>query len=173
MLAHILATLNYSVIPIHKGLNQVERMSRYNEFMMSEKRILVTTNLLGRGINVQRVNLAINYDTPETSDGYLHRVTRAGRFGTEAKVLSFVSSEKDANMLTNVQEQFDVEIKKIERNSSHLCCNRMNIPKMENNHLQIPSEHEKEEMGRAESIIWAEDRMDRLCNDFEHAVFLK
>ena len=47
------------------------------------KRILVATNLFGRGMDIERVNIVFNYDMPEDSDTYLHRVARAGRFGTK------------------------------------------------------------------------------------------
>lgn len=48
-----------------------------------QQRILVATNLFGRGMDIERVNIVFNYDMPEDSDTYLHRVARAGRFGTK------------------------------------------------------------------------------------------
>jgi len=57
------------------------------------------------------VNVVFNYDMPDTSDTYLHRVGRAGRFGTKGLAVSFVSSEKDGQVLNSVQERFVVEIK--------------------------------------------------------------
>jgi ATP-dependent RNA helicase UAP56/SUB2 len=66
----------------------------------------------------QRVNIVINYDMPETdaakgngADTYLHRVGRAGRFGTKGLAVTFVSSEADSGVLNQVQERFDVDIK--------------------------------------------------------------
>jgi superfamily II DNA/RNA helicase len=53
-----------------------------SEFV-SLQRILVATNLFGRGMDIERVNIVFNYDMPEDSDTYLHRVARAGRFGTK------------------------------------------------------------------------------------------
>lgn len=50
---------------------------------VSLQRILVATNLFGRGMDIERVNIVFNYDMPEDSDTYLHRVARAGRFGTK------------------------------------------------------------------------------------------
>jgi Superfamily II DNA and RNA helicases len=50
---------------------------------VSFQRILVATNLFGRGMDIERVNIVFNYDMPEDSDTYLHRVARAGRFGTK------------------------------------------------------------------------------------------
>lgn len=54
------------------------------------QRILVATNLFGRGMDIERVNIVFNYDMPEDSDTYLHRVARAGRFGTKVRLLCFV-----------------------------------------------------------------------------------
>ena len=54
-------------------------MFRYQQFKDFQKRILVATNLFGRGMDIERVNIVFNYDMPEDSDTYLHRVARAGR----------------------------------------------------------------------------------------------
>ncbi len=62
------------------------RISRFQQFKAFEKRILVATDIFGRGIDVERVNVVINYDAPADADSYLHRVGRAGRFGTKVSV---------------------------------------------------------------------------------------
>ncbi|XP_064870908.1 ATP-dependent RNA helicase DDX39A-like [Oncorhynchus nerka] len=62
---------------------QEERLSRYQQFKDFQRRILVATNLFGRGMDIERVNIVFNYDMPEDSDTYLHRVARAVRFGTK------------------------------------------------------------------------------------------
>lgn len=74
------------------------------------QRILVATNLFGRGMDIERVNIVFNYDMPEDSDTYLHRVARAGRFGTKGLAITFVSEESDAKILNEVQDRFDVNI---------------------------------------------------------------
>ncbi len=84
---------------------------------------MVTTDLFGRGIDIERVNVVINYDFPNerdvedgaakssaASDQYLHRVGRAGRFGTKGLAISFISSENDETMLASVQQRFAVQI---------------------------------------------------------------
>ncbi|KAJ3122019.1 Suppressor of the cold-sensitive snRNP biogenesis mutant brr1-1 [Nowakowskiella sp. JEL0407] len=95
---------------IHAGLKQEERIARYNEFKNFGKRVMVATDVFGRGIDIERVNIVINYDMPDSPDTYLHRVGRAGRFGTKGLAITFVSSEEDVKTLTAVQERFEVSI---------------------------------------------------------------
>ncbi|XP_019867478.1 ATP-dependent RNA helicase WM6 [Aethina tumida] len=109
-LAQLLTEQNFPAIGIHRGMEQKERLSRYEQFKDFQKRILVATNLFGRGMDIERVNIVFNYDMPEDSDTYLHRVARAGRFGTKGLAITFVSEESDAKILNEVQDRFDVNI---------------------------------------------------------------
>jgi len=106
----LLVECNFPSIAIHSGLNQEERIGRYKQFKEFQKRIMVSTDLFGRGIDIERVNIVINYDMPDDSDSYLHRVGRAGRFGTKGLALTFVSNDEDTDVLKKVQERFDVKI---------------------------------------------------------------
>merc|ERR1712216_722759 len=106
----LLVECNFPSIAIHSGLNQEERIARYKQFKDFQKRIMVSTDLFGRGIDIERVNIVINYDMPSDSDSYLHRVGRAGRFGTKGLAISFTSGEEDADVLKKVQERFEVNI---------------------------------------------------------------
>jgi len=109
-LAQLLVDQNFPAIAIHRAMTQEERLSRYQAFKDFQKRILVATNLFGRGMDIERVNIVFNYDMPENSDTYLHRVARAGRFGTKGLSVTFVAEESDAKILNSVQERFDVSI---------------------------------------------------------------
>ena len=109
-LAQLLTDQNFPAIAIHRSMAQEERLSRYQQFKDFQKRILVATNLFGRGMDIERVNIVFNYDMPEDSDTYLHRVARAGRFGTKGLAITFVSDEGDAKTLNDVQERFEVNI---------------------------------------------------------------
>merc|ERR1711912_130630 len=106
----LLVECNFPSISVHSGLEQEERINRYKQFKEFQKRILVSTDLFGRGIDIERVNIVINYDMPEESDSYLHRVGRAGRFGTKGLAITFVSTDEDAEVLKKVQERFEVNI---------------------------------------------------------------
>ncbi|PFX14091.1 spliceosome RNA helicase Ddx39b [Stylophora pistillata] len=109
-LAQLLIEQNFPAICIHRGMEQEERLSRYKQFKDFSKRMLVATNLFGRGMDIERVNIVFNYDMPEDSDTYLHRVARAGRFGTKGLAITFVSDEKDAKILNEVQDRFEVNV---------------------------------------------------------------
>merc|ERR1712124_235668 len=106
----LLTECNFPSIAIHSGLPQEDRIARYKQFKDFQKRIMVSTDLFGRGIDIERVNIVINYDMPDESDTYLHRVGRAGRFGTKGLALSFVATDEDAEVLKAVQSRFEVNI---------------------------------------------------------------
>jgi superfamily II DNA/RNA helicase len=71
------------------------RIKRYNDFKAFKHRIMVATDIFGRGIDIEKINVVFNFDMPKDSDSYLHRVGRAGRFGTKGLAISFVSSPED------------------------------------------------------------------------------
>merc|ERR1719160_2206067 len=106
----LLVECNFPSIAIHSGLQQEERINRYKQFKEFQKRIMVSTDLFGRGIDIERVNIVTNYDMPDESDSYLHRVGRAGRFGTKGLALSFIATEEDEKILKDVQSRFEVNI---------------------------------------------------------------
>ncbi|XP_028841602.1 ATP-dependent RNA helicase DDX39A-like isoform X1 [Denticeps clupeoides] len=112
-LSQLLVEQNFPAIAIHRNMTQEERLSRYQQFKDFQRRILVATNLFGRGMDIERVNIVFNYDMPEDSDTYLHRVARAGRFGTKGLAVTFVSDETDAKILNDVQDRFEVNVSEL------------------------------------------------------------
>jgi ATP-dependent RNA helicase UAP56/SUB2 len=109
-LNRLLQDCNFPSICIHGGQKQEERIEKYKSFKDFNARILVATDLFGRGIDIERVNVVVNYDYPDDSDQFLHRVGRAGRFGTKGIAISFISSEADQEILEKVQSRFEVNI---------------------------------------------------------------
>lgn len=71
---------------------------------------MVATDVFGRGIDIERVNIVINYDMPESSDTYLHRVGRAGRFGTKGLAITFAANDEENKILKDIQDRFAVKI---------------------------------------------------------------
>jgi len=97
-------------ICIHSNLRQADRLERYKKFKEYKTRILVSTNLFGRGVDIERVNIVINFDMPSDPNEYLHRVGRAGRFGTKGLAISFVSNGEDQKVLNDVQSRFEIKV---------------------------------------------------------------
>lgn len=86
-LNRLLTDCNFPSICIHAGMRQEERIAKYKSFKDFNARILVATDLFGRGIDIERVNVVINYDFPDDSDQFLHRVVRlTGRKGDKSNV---------------------------------------------------------------------------------------
>ena len=72
------------------------------EFRSGSSRVLITTDLLARGIDVQQVSLVINYDLPTNRENYIHRIGRGGRFGRKGVAINFVTTE-DVRMLRDIE----------------------------------------------------------------------
>jgi ATP-dependent RNA helicase UAP56/SUB2 len=126
----LLRECNFPSIAVHSGVSQEERyvhpslrniptraplltnpsIRRYKEFKEFKKRICVATDVFGRGIDIERINLAINYDLSGDASSYLHRVGRAGRFGTKGLAISFVSSDGDQEVLKEIEKRFEVAL---------------------------------------------------------------
>merc|ERR1711964_233132 len=95
-----LTECNFPSIAIHSALPQDERIERYTAFKKFQKRIMVATDLFGRGIDIERVSSVM----------YLHRVGRAGRFGTKGLAITFIAGGEDTTVLNQVQTRFEVDI---------------------------------------------------------------
>ena len=78
--------------------------------MVPASNILIATGVASRGLDVKDIEVVINYDMPIESDQYLHRVGRAGRYGTKGLAISFISSQEDIKILDEVQARFEVKI---------------------------------------------------------------
>lgn len=87
-----------------------------DEFRIGTTKVLITTNVLARGIDVLGVSLVINYDVPVTREGeadpetYLHRIGRTGRFGRKGSAINFVSDSKSKLALATIEEYYEKEI---------------------------------------------------------------
>jgi len=95
---------------VHGSMSQTERLNIYQKFKNFKCRILVSTDLFGRGVDIEKVNIVINYDMPDDSDKYLHRVGRAGRFGTKGLGVSFISNNDEQTVLDSIQSRFEVKV---------------------------------------------------------------
>src|SRR5271154_5036012 len=83
-------------------MDQKERDVIMKEFRSGSSRVLIATDLLARGIDVQQVSLVINYDLPTNRENYIHRIGRGGRFGRKGVAINFVTTE-DVRMLRDIE----------------------------------------------------------------------
>jgi len=94
----------FTVSSTHGEIDQKERDAILNEFRTGSSRVLITTDLLARGIDVQQVSLVINYDLPKNPENYIHRIGRSGRFGRKGVAINFIVEEDQAAL--NELEKF-------------------------------------------------------------------
>ena len=104
-LANSLTKDNYTCACIHSDLTTSERMHIMRGFRNGEVRVLISTDLLSRGIDVQQVSLVINYDLPRNVESYIHRIGRSGRFGRKGFAINFVT-EKEFSQLEKIQNHY-------------------------------------------------------------------
>lgn len=110
---------NFTVSAIHADLPQSDRDTIMNEFRSGSSRILIATDLLARGIDVQQVSLVINYDLPANKENYIHRIGRGGRFGRKGVAINFVTDE-DVGMMREIEKFYSTQIEEMPANIGEL-----------------------------------------------------
>ncbi|THU48835.1 hypothetical protein C4D60_Mb06t03170 [Musa balbisiana] len=110
---------DHTVSATHGDMDQNTRDIIMREFRSGSSRVLVTTDLLARGIDVQQVSMVINYDLPTQPENYLHRIGRSGRFGRKGSAINFVTRE-DERMLFDIQRFYNVVIEELPSNVADL-----------------------------------------------------
>merc|ERR1711972_360820 len=103
---------DFTVSVIHADLNQDERSLVMRQFQSGSSRVLISTDLLARGIDVQQVSLVINYDLPRKVESYLHRIGRSGRFGRKGVAINF-ATEQDARVLRDIERYYSTQIEEL------------------------------------------------------------
>ena len=101
-----LCDANFSAECIHGDLSQDERNKIMEEFRNGTCRILISTDLLSRGIDIQQVSLVINYDIPNNIESYIHRIGRSGRFGRKGTAINFVT-RYDVKKISEIEEYYN------------------------------------------------------------------
>ncbi|RSH83508.1 RNA helicase [Apiotrichum porosum] len=106
---------NFTVSSMHGEMVQKERDAIMSEFRSGQSRVLITTDVWARGIDVQQVSLVINYDLPSSRENYLHRIGRSGRFGRKGVAINFVTTE-DVRILRDLEQYFSTQIDEMPMN---------------------------------------------------------
>jgi len=116
-LSRRLADNNFAVATIHGEMPQEERTEIVEKFRRGDSRILLSTDLLSRGIDVQQVSIVINYDIPYSIENYIHRIGRSGRFGRKGVAINFVT-HVDIGKLHDIQKFYHTMIEELPENFS-------------------------------------------------------
>lgn len=103
---------DFTVSSMHGDMDQKSREMIMREFRSGSTRVLITTDLLARGIDVQQVSLVINYDLPATKENYIHRIGRSGRFGRKGVAINFVTSS-DVEQLKEIEKHYNTQIEEM------------------------------------------------------------
>ena len=109
----------YPVDFIHGEISKDERESKLLDFKNGKTRLLLSTDLLARGIDVQQLNLVINYDLPRSKETYIHRIGRSGRYGRKGVAINLVG-QRDQRSLSEIQEHYKVTIDDLPQNLSEI-----------------------------------------------------
>ncbi|XP_077988006.1 eukaryotic initiation factor 4A-I-like isoform X2 [Glandiceps talaboti] len=110
---------DFTVSAMHGDMDQKERDIIMKEFRTGSSRVLITTDLLARGIDVQQVSLVINYDLPANRENYIHRIGRGGRFGRKGVAVNFVTHE-DERALKDLEQFYNTAIEEMPMNVADL-----------------------------------------------------
>eukprot|EP01071_Lankesteria_metandrocarpae_P008242 Lankesteria_metandrocarpae@DN4912_c0_g1_i1.p1 len=108
-LADRMTAADFTVSQMHGEMQQKERELIMKEFRSGSSRVLITTDLLARGIDVQQVSVVINYDLPSSLENYIHRIGRSGRFGRKGVAINFVTAEDNAQ-LKDIEKHYNTQI---------------------------------------------------------------
>ena len=101
---------DFSVGCMHSSLTKDERYKVLQSFMSGNENILISSNIIARGIDIQQVNLVINFDIPNNVHTYLHRIGRSGRWGRKGNAINFVS-ERDIDNMRKIENHYKITIK--------------------------------------------------------------
>jgi len=109
----------FTVSAMHGEMDQGQREVIMKEFRSGSSRVLIATDLLARGIDVQQVSLVINYDLPPSKENYIHRIGRGGRFGRKGVAINFVTTE-DIKMLREIEAFYNTQVDEMPLNVADL-----------------------------------------------------
>ncbi|KAG0285176.1 translation initiation factor eIF4A [Linnemannia gamsii] len=110
---------DFTVSSMHGDMEQGKREVIMQEFRSGSSRVLIATDLLARGIDIQQISLVINYDLPNEKENYIHRIGRGGRFGRKGVSINFVTSD-DTRMMREIEQFYSTQILEMPMNVADL-----------------------------------------------------
>jgi translation initiation factor 4A len=102
----------YPVCCIHSAMNKGERLHNYDQFKRGEFRVLISSNVTARGIDIQQVSTVINFDIPKCVHNYLHRIGRSGRWGRRGVGINFIT-RRDFKQLKDIEYHYNIKINEL------------------------------------------------------------
>ena len=110
---------NFPVSFIHGELTSEQRKETMSNFKSGKTRILLSTDLLSRGIDIQQLSLVINFDLPRSKETYIHRIGRSGRYGRKGVAIN-LTTDRDEGYLKELQEFYNTEINEMPANIAEI-----------------------------------------------------
>jgi len=110
---------NFTVSSMHGDMLQKERDTIMADFRGGKSRVLIATDVWGRGLDVQQVSLVINYELPNSRELYIHRIGRSGRFGRKGVAINFVKND-DIRILRDIEQFYGTQIDEMPMNVADL-----------------------------------------------------
>ena len=110
---------NFPVCCIHSNMTKQERFDSFADFKNGKCRVLISTNVTSRGIDIQQVSTVINFDVPHCIDNYLHRIGRSGRWGRKGVGINFVT-RRDIDQLRKIEQHYDSQINEMPQDLTFL-----------------------------------------------------
>lgn len=111
-LAEKMTAAGFPITCIHGDMDVKDRMDRMTSFRKGETRVLISTDLLARGIDVQQVSLVVNYELPNQMDNYIHRIGRSGRYGRKGTAINLISTE-DMRQMKEIEEFYAINVEQL------------------------------------------------------------
>ncbi len=102
----------FPVCTIHSNMERDERTQSYDDFKIGKYRVLISSNVTARGIDIQQVSTVINFDIPKCVHTYLHRIGRSGRWGRKGTGINFVT-KRDVPRIKQIEQHYGTEIKEM------------------------------------------------------------
>jgi superfamily II DNA/RNA helicase len=103
---------DFPVCRIHSGMDKVEREKSFQEFRLGGSRVLISSNVTARGIDIQQVSIVINFDLPKCVNTYLHRIGRSGRWGRKGVGINFIT-RRDIMKMKEIEAHYSTEISEL------------------------------------------------------------
>ena len=114
-----MTTDGFPVCQLHSSLDKAERLKGYQEFKSGSQRVLISSNITARGIDIQQVSTVINFDIPKDIHTYLHRIGRSGRWGRKGTAINFIT-RRDYKILKEIESYYQTEIAELPQNYGKL-----------------------------------------------------